>query len=83
MVSNKQTDIAFIPQNNRAAVGLIWEGSEHYQNGFRQGDIIISIDGKPINSFYQFLKFPFVEDREYLFVVQDTTGNLHHIKSRR
>lgn len=83
MVSNSQTDIAFVPKNNRAVVGLIREGGEHYRNGFRQGDIVISIDGIAINTFEQFLRFPFVEDREHTFVVQDTMGDIHHVKSRR
>lgn len=83
MVSNKQMDIAFVPKNGLPCVGLVWEGSIHYSNGFRQGDVIIQIDGRPIRSFTEFQRYPFIEGREHTFLVRDTQGQLHEVVSVR
>ena len=82
-VGNKQMDIAFVPHNGRAMVGLIWEGSKHYKSGLRQGDVILSIDGTPINSFGQFLSYPFINGRHHLFTVRGTDGILREVRSER
>lgn len=82
-VSNKQMDIAFVPQNGKAVVGLIWEKSVHYQNGFRQGDTILSIDGKPVNSFAQFIAFPFINGRKHRFMVMGANGVMRTLESER
>ena len=82
-VGNKQMDIAFVPQNGKAVVGLIWEKSIHYQNGFRQGDVILSIDGKPVNSFAQFIAFPFINGRKHRFMVMGTNGVIRTFDSER
>ena len=83
MVSNKQMDIAFVPKNGLPCVGLVWEGSIHYSNGFRQGDVIVQIDGRPIRSFSEFQRYPFIEGREHTFLVRDTQGQLHEVVSVR
>lgn len=82
-VSNKQMDIAFVPFNGMASVGIIWEGSPHYRNGFRQGDVILAINGAPINSFNMFLSYPFVEGYTYIFTVRGTDGTIRTIESER
>ena len=82
-VSNEQTDIAFIPSNGRAMVGLIWEKSKHYANGFREGDVILSIDGTPILSFQHFLNYPFVNSRKHRFLVQGKDGTTRIVESER
>lgn len=83
MVSNKQMDIAFVPRDGRATVGLIFEGSEHFRNGFRQGDVILSIDGHAVNTFRDFLAYPFIEGRQHHFLVRSALGNIREIKSIR
>lgn len=82
-VGNSQTEIAFIPSGNLASVGLIWEGSRHYHNGFRQGDVILGIDGKSITSFSQFVTYPFIQGRKYKFTVRDKTGKIRIVESER
>ena len=82
-VSNKQMDIAFVPMNGKASVGIIWEGSRHYQNGFRQGDVIISINGTPIDTFNAFLSYPFVDGFTYTFIVRGVDGSIRGIESER
>ena len=82
-VCNKQMDIAFVPMNGKASVGIIWEGSRHYQNGFRQGDVIISINGTPIDTFNAFITYPFVEGFVYSFMVRGADGSIRVIESER
>ena len=82
-VGNKQMEIAFIPHDGRATVGLIWEGSKQYKSGFRQGDAILSIDGRPIGSFGQFLSYPFINGRQHVFMVRGADGRLREVRSER
>jgi len=82
-VGNKQMDVAFVPHSGRAMVGLIWEGSHQYQNGMRQGDIILAIDGRPISSFSQFLAYPFINGHCHVFTMRGTDGSLREVKSER
>ena len=83
MVSNNQMEIAFVPSNGRPSVGLIWEGSRHYKNGFRQGDIITHIDGKRIVTFQQFLSYPFLKGYSHMFTVVGVDGETRIVESER
>jgi hypothetical protein len=83
MVSNTQMDIAFVPSGTLPSVGLIWQGSQHYKNGFRQGDIILAIDGRNIFTFQQFLTYPFIEGKRHQFTVKGTDGTIRTIESER
>ena len=83
MISNEQMDIAFIPVKGKPTVGMIWEGSQHYRNGFRQGDLIIGIDGQGINTFEQFLAFPFIKDHLHRFTIMGSDGIIRQIESER
>lgn len=83
IVSNRQQDIAFVPEGAMPSVGLIWEQGEPYRLGFRQGDIITKIDDTPILSFTQFVTYPFIIGREYLFTVKDPRGFSRQIRWTR
>lgn len=83
IVSNRQQDIAFVPEGAMPSVGLIWEQGEPYRLGFRQGDIITKIDDTPILSFTQFVTYPFIIGREYLFTVKDARGFSRQIRWTR
>ena len=82
-VNNQQLDIAFVPEGGLPSVGLIWEQGETYRLGFRQGDIITKIDDTPILSFTQFVTYPFIIGREYLFTVKDPRGFSRQIRWTR
>ena len=82
-VGNKQLDIAFVPEKGMPCVGLVWEQSEPYRLGFRQGDIITKIDDTPIRSFTQFVTYSFIIGREYRFIVKDTRGFPREIRWTR
>lgn len=74
-VGNKQFSVAFVPMRGRAAIGLIWEGSEQYQAGMRQGDIVLQIDQRPILTFADFKRFRFIKGEIHRFRLQDKAGN--------
>ena len=73
-VGNKPFQVAFVPNQGRAAVGLIWEQSDPYKAGMRQGDIIMQIDQRPILSFRDFTQFRFVRGESHRFRMLDTKG---------
>ena len=75
--------MAFVPVDGRATVGLIRQESKAYKAGMRQGDAIIAIDGKPIYSFDDFTRFPFVEGRQNAFLLRDEKGIIKRISIER
>lgn len=83
LVSNEQMEIAFVPVKGRPTVGLIWDGSRHYRNGLRQGDLIISIDGQGIKTFAQFMAYPFITGHRHRFTVLGTDGIIRQVESER
>ena len=78
-VDNRQTEIAFVPQHGKPTIGLVWEKGEPYRLGFREGDIIEKIDGKPVTSMTMFVTWGFEKGRPYLFTVQDKQGKTKEI----
>ena len=79
-VDNSQTEIAFIPDGNRTIVGLVWDGGEPYRCGFREGDVLQTIDGRPVRSFRQFAAWGFERGREYRFGVIGSDGTQREIR---
>ena len=82
-VGNEQFQIAFVPRDGRAAVGLIWEQSEAYKNGFRQGDVVLRIDDRDVPDFQSFVDYPFILGQEHRFTLRDRQGNLKEVHSKR
>lgn len=79
-VNNRQLDIAFVSELGRPCVGLVWEQSEPYRLGFRQGDIITKIDDSIVRDFSQFISWPFIIGREYRFTVRGLHGETKEIR---
>ena len=75
MVDNHLPDIYYVPQHGMASVGLVWEDSEPYRQGFRQGDILLQINDTPIRSFRQFTTFPFIKGMTYTLTIRDREGH--------
>ena len=82
-VSNEQTEIAFVPYNGHAMVGLIWEKSKQYESGLREGDVILSIDDTVILSFQHFLSYPFIQSHKHRFKVRGSDGRIRIVESER
>ena len=80
-VDNRLPDIYYIPdRQGRPTVGLVWEQSEPYRQGFRQGDVITAVDGTPIRSVADFTHFPFIANQTYTVTVSDKHGNTRQIR---
>jgi len=80
-VGNRQLDIAFVADvMGRPQVGLVWPEGIPYRRGFRQGDVVELIDGRPVRSLLQFVSWRFERGREYVFTVRSTDGRRHDIK---
>lgn len=82
-IGNKPLDIAFVAENGMPCVGLVWEQSEAFKAGFRQGDIITKIDDSIVSDFSQFVTWPFIIGREYRFTVKASSGLTREIRWTR
>lgn len=80
MVDNHLPDIYYVPLHGMASVGLVWEDSEPYRQGFRQGDVILQINDTPIHSFRQFTTFPFIAGMTYTFTVRDKESRTKQVR---
>lgn len=75
IVSNPQFEIAIVPtRDGKPSVGLVWERSEAYQQGFRPGDIIEKVDDQPAGDFQSFIRRSYIIDHIYTFILRDTRG---------
>lgn len=74
-VNNKPVTTAYVPTNDgMTQVGLILPTSDDYQAGLRQGDIILTIDGKAIKSFAAFQQYPFIQGQTHKLLVRTKEG---------
>ncbi len=80
VVGNKPLSIAYVPYENRAAVGFIRSEHQAFKAGMRQGDIILRINGEEIPTFEAFQRYPFIEGRTYTFVLRDQRGFNKEVK---
>ena len=79
-VSNKPLTTAYVPTDDgRASVGIVMPGSADYEAGLRQGDIIISIDGKAIASFAAFQRFTLVKGMTHKMRVLTQEGKVKDV----
>lgn len=82
MVSNPQLEIAIVPtRDNKPCVGIVWEKSEAYKQGFRSGDIIEQVDGVPVTDFHAFIRRNYIFDQIYTFTLRDAQGRPKEIRS--
>ena len=80
-VDNRLPDIYYIPDSHGLpTVGLVWEQSEPYRQGFRQGDVITAVNGTPITSVADFTRYPFIANQTYTITVRDRRGTVRQIK---
>lgn len=79
-VNNRQLDIAFVSEGGRPVVGLVWERSDAYEQGLREGDIVVKIDGRTVPDFATFSYWHYEPGREYTFTLQDRRGFQREVK---
>lgn len=80
-VDNQLFEKAIIPDNGRPVVGLIRDGSEPYKAGLREGDTIIMIDQKGMNTFADYLRFRPIIGNTHTFIVRDRQGNIKEVNT--
>lgn len=79
-VDNRLPDIYYVPdRQGRPTVGLVWEQSEPYRQGFRQGDVITAVDDTPVRSVADFTHYPFIVNQTYTVTVSDKHGDIRQI----
>ena len=82
-ISNQQPQMSFVPHKGRAMIGLIREESDAYQDGLRQGDIILKIDGRDVPTFTAFQQWRFVRGETHIFTVRRRNGSILDISVRK
>lgn len=80
-VDNQQFQKAVIPVDGKPVIGLIWEGSDAYQAGFREGDIILKADNQAFSSFADYVRFRPLTGHVYRFFLRDSRGFTKEVKS--
>ena len=74
-------DIYYIPDaQGLPTVGLVWENSEPYRQGFRQGDVITAVNDMPMRTVADFIRYPFIANQTYTITVRDKRGNIRQLK---
>lgn len=82
VVGNPQMEKAIINDNGLPMVGLVWEQSDAYKAGLREGDIILQVENQPIRSFAQYLAFRPLIGMVYTFTVLSSEGEKKEVKMR-
>ncbi|MCR5820478.1 MAG: hypothetical protein K6F94_05995 [Bacteroidaceae bacterium] len=73
IIGNSLPDIYYIPKNHNVVVGLIRTSSPLYKAGLHRGDIILGINGKPVD-FHSFITYPWLKGVTYTLSVKDVLG---------
>ena len=79
-VGNQQVEISFVPEQGMPVVGVVWERGIPYQQGFREGDTVVKIDGRPVQSMSQFNRWGFERGRRYTFTLRDRRGFMRDVE---
>ena len=69
VIANHRPDLFIVERNGHAMIGMVMEQSKAYAAGFRQGQIIERVDGKPV-SFEAFNRYRWVKGQEYEFTIR-------------
>lgn len=72
-VANRMADVVIVEKDGNAMIGMVMKQSKAYTDGFRQGQIIEKVDGKPI-SFEEFNRFFWTKNQKYEFTIRLSIG---------
>lgn len=82
-VGNRQREKYVVPSaDGLPMIGVVWERSEAYSAGFREGDIILRADGMPVGSYLDYRRFRPVNQHVYTFEVRDRRGFTKEVKAK-
>ena len=73
-VNNHIDDVSYMEQDSKTVVASIRHTSEYYKDGFREGDIVVSVDDKPIGTLDEFNAIKFEKGKSYKFILLDSRG---------
>lgn len=82
VVANELPEQAVIPVDSRPVFGFVRKGTTPYEAGFREGDLIIMIDRRPVNTFSDYLRFRPIRGHTYTFLVRNSNGCLKEISMK-
>ena len=82
-VNNPRKEKAVVPdKNGRPMIGLLWEKSDLYKDGFRVGDVILTVDGQAIGLIEDYKrKFHPIRNYRHTFTIRDEKGHLKEIRT--
>ena len=66
VIANRRPDLFIVENDGHAMIGMVMKQGKAYAAGFRQGQIIEEVDGKPV-TFDEFNRYRWVEGQEYEF----------------
>jgi len=72
-VPDRRADIVMVEKDGKAMVGVVMEQGRAWQAGFRPGQVIEKVDGKPL-SFDEFNAYRWVKGQEYEFTLRLRIG---------
>lgn len=79
VVANRQIEKAIVPHDGLPSIGLVWERSEAYAAGFREGDVLLKADNRDIGSFAEYVRFRPLIGHKYRFMVRDSQGLIKEV----
>lgn len=73
-VNNRIDDVSYMEEDGHTIVASIRHTSEYYKDGFREGDIVISVNGREVGTLDDFNSIKFVKGDKYTFILKDSRG---------
>lgn len=73
-VNNHINDVSYMEDNGRTVVASLRHTSEYYKDGFREGDIVISVNGHPVGALEEYNSIKFEKGKSYKFILRDSRG---------
>jgi hypothetical protein len=67
-VANRLHDIVIVESNGRAMIGMVMRDGKAWAAGFRSNSIIEQVNSQPL-TFQQFLRYPWIRNQEYQFML--------------
>ena len=73
-VNNHIDDVSYMEDDGQTVVASIRHTSEYYKDGFREGDVVVSVDGRMVSGIDDFNNIKFTKGKTYKFILKDSRG---------